>query len=121
VPADIHQLLSTEFPPERYPEMPRELEIAEGNLFEELGGFAQLMQRAIKRSDWETYARGAQLADRIYRNAYGSLLNAFAVGFLEHLDFNGPRGPKAWSLLTPDLQKLWHSVVASIDREHKKT
>jgi hypothetical protein len=40
------------------------------------------------------------------------------------LDFNGPRGPKAWSLLTSELQAAWRRITKSNERlaalPHKK-
>lgn len=41
-----------------------------------------------------------------------ALRNVLNVSLLERLDFKGPRGPRAWSLLSPRLQRAWSDMAA---------
>src|SRR5436190_149362 len=76
-----------------------------------VGVFAEHTQRAKGQGDWPTYERCIKLADRMWANPDAALLNALNVSYLEYLDFDGPRGPKAWSLLTPPLQEGWKAIM----------
>lgn len=116
---DLRRLLSDEFPAAAFPDLAQELVEADGLLHLEMGAFASFMQRAKGRADWESYRRGAQLADTLWGNSDPALLNALRVSFLEHLDFNGPRGPAAWALLTPRLQVAWRSPSGAGGSEGK--
>lgn len=77
-----------------------------------MGAFARLMQRAKGAADWATYDRAARLADELWRGADSELKNTLYVSLLEHLDFEGPRGPAAWTLLGPRLQAGWREITA---------
>ena len=78
----------------------------------QMGAFARLMQRAQGAADWAAYERAAALADALWRGADDELRNALSVSLLEHLDFDGPRGPAAWALLGPRLQAGWREITA---------
>jgi hypothetical protein len=119
LPTDLPQLLSAEFPAAAFPDLAQDLVEAEGLLHLEMGAFASFMQRAKGRADWESYRRGAQLADTLWSNSDPAVLNALGVSFLEHLDFNGPRGPTAWALLTPKLRVAWRSLRTHGGTERK--
>lgn len=95
-----------------FPELEEELAQSEGLPHLQMGFFAELMQRARGRGDWEVYARAARLADALWANADEGLRNALNVSLLERLDFDGPRGPHAWSLLGPPLQRAWQGMAA---------
>jgi hypothetical protein len=75
--------------------------------------FAAFTQEAKGRADWETYRRCAALVERFFGAADAELENALHVSYLEHLDFEGPRGPEAWRLLGPSLQRAWQRIAAS--------
>ena len=60
--------------------------------------FATFTQRAKGRGDWARYQGCVQLAHRFY---------------LEHLDFDGQRGPQAWKYLTPTLRAAWRRIADS--------
>jgi hypothetical protein len=112
MPTDLPRLLSAEFPAAVFPDLAQDLVEADGLLHLEMGAFASFMQRAKGRADWELYRRGVRLADTLWSISDPALLNALGVSFLEHLDFNGPRGSAAWALLTPRLQVAWRSLQA---------
>ena len=78
-----------------------------------IGEFAILTQRAKGAGDWDTYRRCVALAERFFVAADSELENALYVAYLEHLDFEGPRGPEAWRLLGPKLQEAWRRITAS--------
>jgi hypothetical protein len=56
------------------------------------------------------------LADTLWRRPSHELLNMLNVSFLEHIDFDGPRGPTAWALLSPELQDGWRVMRAYNER-----
>jgi hypothetical protein len=60
--------------------------------------------------DWEKYDRCVRLADELFGRATPDLENALKVSYLEHLDFDGPRGPKAWECMTPRLKVGWKEM-----------
>lgn len=95
-----------------FPELREEIEEDSGLPHVQMGAFARLMQRAKGRADWDTYARAVQIADALWARADAALRNALNVSLLENLDFNGARGPHAWSLLTPRLQRGWNAMRA---------
>ena len=76
----------------------------------EMGTFAEFVQRAKGRADWDVYGRALRLADRLLREGEPALENAVHVSFLEQIDFNGPRGQDAWRLLSPELQRAWRRI-----------
>jgi hypothetical protein len=111
----MSQFTLTDFPAmalAEFPELREEFEDDAGLPYVQMGAFARLIQGAKGRGDWQTYQRAAQLADRLWGGADLGLRNALNVSFLEHIDFDGPRGPQAWSLLSPRLQRGWRAMVA---------
>ncbi len=109
-PNDFRRMLLAEFP-----DLGEELEACEGLLHVEMGTFARFTHAAKVRGDWETYARCVRLADTLWRRPDPALLNALNVSYLENLDFVGPRGWRAWSLLTPALQRGWPEMQAYLE------
>src|SRR5688572_22351710 len=63
--------------------------------------------------DWDKYKRCLQVADDLLRDPAPDLENALNVSFLEHLDFDGPRGSRAWDCLSPRLQRVWEQMSAT--------
>ena len=98
-----------------FPELREEFEEEDGLPHLQMGAFARFTQVAKGRADWETYERCAQLADRLWGCADEELNNALYVSYLEHLDFEGSRGPKAWSLLSPRLRQGWREIQEHLD------
>ncbi len=80
--------------------------------FVQIGAFAGFTQRAKGAADWGTYERCVRIAHSLFTRASRELEDALYVSFLKHLYFEGPRGPKAWSLLTPELQAAWRRITA---------
>lgn len=83
-----------------FPELREEFEEDSERLHMQMHAFTRLTQRAKGDGDWATYSRCIRLAHRLWERPDEKLLGALNVSFLEHLDFDGPRGPEAWSLLT---------------------
>jgi hypothetical protein len=76
----------------------------------QMHAFTRLMQRAKGAADWDAYKRGVNLAAGVWRRADEEVRNALNVSFLEHLDFEGPRGGEAWQRLTSALQAAWSAM-----------
>ena len=95
-----------------FPELREDFEEDEGLPYVQMGAFARLVQAAKRRADWETYRRAAMLADRLWAGADAGLRNALNVSFLEHIDFEGARGPQAWAFLSSRLQRAWRAMAA---------
>ena len=108
---DFRRLALAEFP-----ELHDAFELDAGLLHLQMHAFTRLAQAAKGRGDWETYARCMRLADELWRQPDHELLNALNVSFLEHLDFDGPRGPTAWEHLTPALRDGWQAMRAYNER-----
>ena len=72
---------------------------------------ALFTQQAKGRSDWSTYERCIRFVEQAFQNADGELEGALYVGFLEHIDFEGPRGKEAWGRLGPELQAAWKRIT----------
>ena len=89
-----------------------DLEHAGGLLHMEMGAFALFTQAAKGRGDLSTYERCLKLADRLFAQADADLAAAFRVSYLEHLEFEGSRGPAAWRLVPPRLQGVWNQLAA---------
>ena len=106
---DLTRLLLAEFR-----DLEDDLRSCDGLLHLEMGVLAHIMQRAKKREDWSTYERAVRLADTLWSRSEDAVQNALSVSLLEHLDFEGPRGPKAWSLPTPALRKGWKDIMAHL-------
>jgi hypothetical protein len=95
-----------------FPHLRDEFEEFAGLPYVQMGTFARLVQEAKGRADWDMYARAASFAHRLWLDADSDLRNAINVSLLEHIDFEGPRGPHAWSLLSPQLQRAWRAMAA---------
>jgi hypothetical protein len=99
-----------------FPELSEQFAGDDGLHHLQMSSFARLMQAAKGRSDWETYERAARLAEALWAEGDPALRNVLGVSLLEHLDFEGPRGPRAWELLGTRLQHAWRSVAPYNDR-----
>jgi len=95
-----------------FPELNDDFAEGDGLPYVQMGAFARLMQRAKAHAGWETYGRAARFADELWADADDGLRNALNVSLLECIDFEGPRGPRAWSLLSPRLQRAWRAMDA---------
>jgi hypothetical protein len=95
-----------------FPQLTDEIEDNDGFPCMQVEALARLMQRAKGSGDWDAYARAARLADELWGRADDSLTNALNVSLWEHLDFAGPRGPRAWELLSPRAQRAWTGMAA---------
>ena len=83
----------------------------------QIGVFADLAQRAKGAANWDTYRDVVNLVARFLDDADpGGCSNAIHVSILEHLDFIGPRGTKAWRLMPPELQSAWRSIMEYNER-----
>jgi hypothetical protein len=108
---DLVQAILDEFPDVR-----ADVEAFRGLPYIQLGVLADLAQRAKGASDWDTYRHVVNLVTRFLDDAHPELSNAIHVSILEHLDFIGPRGMKAWQLMPPELQSAWRSIMEYNER-----
>jgi len=109
--ADFRDALLKEFPA-----IKEDVESSNGFPYIEMSAFAQFTQRAKGAADWVTYEKAVKLAAKFIDNADKGLDSELRVSFLEHLDFEGPRGPTAWRLLPINLQRAWHTIIAYNER-----
>jgi len=77
--------------------------------------FAQRLQRAKGSADWDSYARGIRLVERLWDSPDPALVRALRWGVMKGLDFDGPRGPVAWEYLNPELRRAWESTRKEIE------
>jgi hypothetical protein len=95
-----------------FPHLRDDLEDCGGLLQAEMEAFAQVTQAAKTRGDLATYERCVSFADRLFAGADAALAGAFRASYLEHLEFEGSRGPAAWRLLPVRLQNVWNQIAA---------
>ncbi len=95
---------------EQFPELRDDFAEAEGLLHLHMGSFARRTQQAKGEADWDTYKRCVALAAELWKRPGSPLLNALNVSFLQHIDFDGPRGPIAWGYLSPELRRGWQDM-----------
>lgn len=95
---------------EQFPELREDFAEDEGLLHLQMGSFARRTQQAKGEADWDTYKRCVALAAELWKRPDSPLLNALNVSFLEHIDFNGPRGPIAWGYLSLELRRAWQDM-----------
>jgi hypothetical protein len=105
---DFATRLVTEFP-----ELRQEIEGCSGQVLYEMDAFATFTQAAKLRGDWPVYERCIQLADQALTSPDTGLGSAFHTAYLEHLEFEGSRGPEAWRRLSPPLQAAWEQAAAA--------
>lgn len=72
--------------------------------------FGERLQRAKGSADWDTYARGIALIERLWDSPDQALSTALRWGVMPRLEFDGPRGPVAWEYLNPELRRAWEST-----------
>src|SRR4051812_37445153 len=113
--ADFRRALLAEFP-----ELAEEIELHEKLAYMEMGAFASFTQKAKGEANWDVYGRAVRLASTFLPDADEELRNELHVAYLEHLEFEGPRGPTAWSLLPKNLQRAWHDIIAYNEQLLKK-
>jgi len=95
---------------EAFPELREEFEDYSGLLHIQMGAFARRAQRAKGQADWDSYARCIAIVERLWQRPDHAVLNAINVSFLEHIDFDGPRGSTAWGHLSPGLKLAWQNM-----------
>ena len=95
-----------------FPDLRDDIEDCDGQLHMEMEAFARFTQDAKARGDLAAYERCLTFADRIFAGADSTLSGAFRMSYLEHLEFEGSRGPAAWQLLPQRLQNVWNQIAA---------
>jgi hypothetical protein len=95
-----------------FPELRETLEACDGSLHLEVGEFAAFTQAAKGRGDLAAYERCVKLVDKLLAEADPKLAGELRVSYLEHLEFEGSRGPAAWHLVPPRLQSAWNQAAA---------
>jgi hypothetical protein len=104
--AEFARLALVEFPQlrEEFDEYPDLLHL-------QMHALERLAEGALKGRDWMLYRRIMLFADRLWQRPDPDLLNALNVSFLEHLEFNGPDGARAWGYLSSGLQEGWRAMA----------
>jgi len=95
-----------------FPDLSGDIASRDGSLHTVMGTFAQYTQAAKSSGDLATYERCTGLADRLFAEADAGLADAFRVSYIEHLEFEGSRGPAAWQLLPARLKAVWNQIAA---------
>lgn len=113
--AQFIEQLVTEFP-----ELLDDIKEDEGLLHMQMGSFARITQAAINAGDFETLRLQFMFADQFFHGATPDLQNAFYVSYLEHLDFRGPHGPHAQSLMSSELRQGWQEIMDYLDELFRK-
>ena len=104
-PAGFVQLVASS-----YPDLGAELDEDDGLEMVQMRIFCDHTQAAIDRGDIGVVVTCFDIADRVIADGDDAMKNAIHVAFLEDLDFRGPHGKKAFTKLTPALQKGWRDI-----------
>jgi hypothetical protein len=72
----------------------------------QLSAFGRRLQGAKGDGDWDAYARGVRLVAELWRRPDHDLNGAIGFTLMKALDFDGPRGPRAWDCWPADLQRV---------------
>jgi hypothetical protein len=96
-----------------FPDLRQEIEDSDGQLLYEMDAFAAYTQSAKMSGDWPVYEQCIQVADQVLVSPDAGLVSALRTSYLEHLDFEGSRGPDAWRRLSPPLQNAWEQIAAT--------
>jgi len=95
-----------------FPELRDALDGCRGLPDLEVGEFAAFTQAAKGRGDFAMYGQCLKLVDSFFAESDAALAAALRHTYLEHLEFEGSRGPAAWQLVPPRLQSAWQQVAA---------
>ena len=95
-----------------FPELREQLEESAGLPHAQAGEFATFTQAAKDRGDPATYERCMKLVDRVFAEADADLAGILRGSYIEHLEFEGSRGPAFWRLVPPRLQNVWNQIAA---------
>lgn len=95
-----------------FPQLREDFEEYPDLLHLQMHALERLAEAALKARDWMLYRRIMLFADRLWQRPDADLLNALNVSFLEHLEFDGPDGTRAWGYLSSGLQDGWRAIAA---------
>lgn len=98
-----------------FPDLTPDLDSVAGYPALQVSALAQRLQRAKGHGDWDTYGRGIQLAADALRHGDHELERTLRWSFVKALDFDGTRGPVAWTLLPPELQRAWQATRGKLE------
>jgi len=84
-----------------------------GLLHLEMSEFCHFTQAAIDGGNRDDVISCFQIAEKYVRYGNSSLVNAFAVSYLEHLNFNDGKVPRSWAkrLLPTAVRELYDGVM----------
>jgi hypothetical protein len=95
---------------EKFPELKTDLAEDAGFDTLQVSTFCDYTQKAIDRGDLDSVENCFDIAHRVLKDGDDSMKNAIHVSFLEHLDFRGRYGGKAFSLMSADLAQSWTDI-----------
>jgi hypothetical protein len=95
-----------------FPELREEFDEYPDLLHLQMHALERLAERTKNERDWMLYRRIMLFADRLWQRPDQELLNALNVSFLEHLEFAGTDGPRAWGYLSSELKEGWRAMDA---------
>ena len=92
---------------EAFPELGEEFRSVGPHLTLQMAVFARRLQQAKGIADWDSYARGVEVIEALWQRPDHRLSGALTLTLMKGLDFEGPRGPRAWEILPSELQRAW--------------
>ena len=93
-----------------YPDLREALEEDGGLVTMQISTFHNHVQQAIDQGNFKVLDKSYKIACQILEHGDDGLKNAIHVSFLEHLDFRGPYGTKAFSLMPTNLVNAWKDI-----------
>ena len=104
----------------RFPELRDEFDENPELYHVQIGDFARFTMQAKSAGDWDRYSGCIEIANELWKKPDDYLLNALNVSYLEHLEFDGPNGAKAWDLLPAPLKQGWQNMQDYLDNLARK-
>ena len=116
--AKLHRAVFLREVEQLFPEIREELNQQWGLLHLEIGVFCTFVRDRIDIGDNEAVQKAFTLADKYLREGNSSMVNAITVSFLEALNLEDGRVPRAWArkLLPPTLSKRLELIDQSDER-----
>jgi hypothetical protein len=105
-----------------FPEIRKDINQSDGLLHPEMSVFADLAQSFIDNEDKENLLKCFQIADKYLKEGTKKLVNAIAVSFLEHLNFDDGRASRSWAfdIMTPALKQEHKAVMEYLYKLFKR-
>jgi len=93
-----------------FPELKPEMENASDSIYLQMMEFKSYALRLAKLDDDDKLRHCIDVLDRAVKLGDSDLKTAACVSFIEHIDRSNKAGRKLFSMLTPELRRVWSEM-----------